>query len=101
MIKVEKPDPVTLPDAEVLVLSRQTPSLFRILMERYEAAFRRKARSIVGEREEVQDIVVETFTKIYLKSGQYRSQPGASFKSWAYKILVNTALTYYRRLKRQ
>ena len=46
-------------------------------------------------------MVVETFTKIYLKGRQFRPQPGASFKSWAYKILTNTAFSYYKKLKRE
>jgi RNA polymerase sigma-70 factor, ECF subfamily len=89
----------SLTDEEVLVLSIKTPSYFRVIMNRYEAAFFRKARAILGPREEVADAVVETFSKIYLKADRFRPQPGASFKSWAYKILVNTTFTYYRRLQ--
>lgn len=87
-------------DEEILTLSRSSPELFRVLIARYETAFLRKAKSILGNREEVQDVVVETFTKIYLKGAQFKPQPGASFRSWAYKILTNTALTYYQKLKR-
>lgn len=99
MLEAEKPNQAALSDEEVLALALKTPPVFRIILDRYEAAFLRKAKDIVGAREEVEDIVVETFTKIYLKAGQFKKVPGASFKSWAYKILLNTSFSYYRRLK--
>jgi RNA polymerase sigma-70 factor (ECF subfamily) len=86
-------------DEEVLVASRTEPALFKILIDRYEAAFLRRARRILGAREEVSDVVVETFTKIYINADTFKPQPGASFKSWAYRVLTNTTLTYYRKLK--
>lgn len=88
-----------LSDEEVLARSIKQPSLFKILVERYEAAFVRKVKRILGEREEVQDVVVETFTKIYFHTSQFKSQPGASFSSWAYRILLNTTFSYYKKLK--
>ena len=45
------------------------------------------------------DAVVETFTKIYFHAAKFKPVPGASFRSWAYRILVNTAISYYNRLK--
>jgi len=85
----------------VLAASISAPGTFEILVDRYQSAFVRKARSIVGPREEVADIVMETFTKIYANAGRFKEVPGASFSSWGYKILINTALTYYQKLKRR
>ncbi len=101
LLETEKPTAAVLKDEEVLTLSLETPSVFKILLDRYETAFLRKAREIVGAREEANDIVVETFTKIYLRGKQFKKVEGASFKSWAYKILLNTSISYYRRLKRE
>lgn len=99
MLLEERSSPADLSDEQVLVLATKTPSLFRLLIDRYEAAFLRKAEEIVGPREEAKDIVIEAFTKIYFNAHRYEKQPGASFKSWAYKILINTAYTHYRKLK--
>jgi len=99
MLKADKPNQAALSDEEVLALALKTPSVFKVILDRYESAFLRKARDIIGAREEVDDVVVESFTKIYLKAGQFKKLPGASFKSWAYKILLNTSFSYYRRLK--
>lgn len=95
-----KPTLDYLSDEEILFASRRRPALFRTLIDRYESAFRRRARRVLGASEEVDDAVVETFTKIYLKSGQFKKMAGASFRSWAYKILEHTTYTYYRKRQR-
>jgi RNA polymerase sigma-70 factor (ECF subfamily) len=37
--------------------------------------------------------------KIYLNAGKFKVQDGATFKSWGYKILINTCFTKYQKLK--
>jgi RNA polymerase sigma-70 factor (ECF subfamily) len=91
----------SLRDEEVLVLSLKHPSVFAELVRRYEEPFMRKAMSIVREREEAEDIVQEAFTKIYLNAKKFAPQEGASFSSWGYRILINTALTHYMKRKRR
>lgn len=90
----------TFSDEELLWESQKNPAAFSLLLERYEDAFKRKARSILGNREEVDDIVQETFLKIYMNAHKFRVVEGASFKSWGYKILMNTTFTYYQKLKK-
>ena len=88
-------------DEELLALSIDQPNLFEVILKRYQSAFLRKAASIIGNKEEAVDIVQETFTKIYVHATSFRKQEGASFKSWAYKILINTSFTHYKRMKRE
>src|SRR3989344_2957577 len=88
-------------DEELLAASLKHPSLFALLVRKYEEPFMRKAISIVRGKEEAQDIVQETFTKIYLAGPKFKKQEGASFSSWGYRILINTALTHYARVKRR
>lgn len=88
-------------DEEVLARSVVQPSLFALLVRKYEEPFLRKAMSIVREREEAEDIVQEAFTKIYLNASKFQKQEGASFSSWGYRIVVNTALTHYAKRKRR
>src|ERR1700689_1769796 len=87
-------------DEEILALSVKHPSLFALIVRKYEEAFMRKAQSIVREREAAEDVVQEAFTKIYLNAGKFKKQEGASFSSWGYRILINTALTQYGKQKR-
>ncbi|MBI1999536.1 MAG: RNA polymerase sigma factor [Parcubacteria group bacterium] len=92
--------PASLRDEEVLFASVSSPSLFEEIVRRYEGPFRNKVRGIVGNRDEVDDIVQETFLKIYMNAARFEVQEGASFKSWGYKILMNTTFTYYQKLKK-
>ena len=90
----------TLTDEELLKLSIKKPAYFEKLVERYQDAFIRKAQAIVGGREEVYDIVQDTFTKIYFNAGKFSEKDGGSFRAWGYKILCNTAFTYYQKFKK-
>lgn len=91
----------SLSDEKILAHSLKHPSLFAILVRKYEGPFLRKAEAIVRRRETAEDIVQETFTKIYLNASKFKKQEGASFSSWGYRILINTALTHYARAKRR
>lgn len=88
-------------DEEILALSINQPYLFGILLDRYQTAFLRKAESVLGNREDAEDITQETFVKIYRYADKFQVQEGASFKSWGYKILLNTAFTRYQKTKKR
>jgi len=84
-----------LPDEELLVRSSAQPWLFAVLLDRYESAFLRRAVSIIRDPKDAEEIVQDTFTKIYLHASSFKPQAGAKFSSWAYRILLNTSYTYY------
>jgi len=88
-------------DEEILARSVRSPAAFAILVDRYQQAFLRRAQRIIRNREEAEDIVQESFTKIYLNAARFKSVPGASFRSWAYKILHNTAFTSYQKVRKR
>lgn len=91
-----------LPDEEVLAISLVSPSAFEILVDRYQSAFLRKAAGIVKRKEETEDAVQETFVKIYLNAKKFKKEKaGDSFKNWAYKILINCAISRYGKLKKE
>jgi len=85
-------------DEAVLRQSQSSPWLFAVLVERYEAAFLRKARTIIHNPLDAEEVVQDAFTKIYINAHKYEPQAGAKFSSWAYRILVNTAFTRYQKL---
>lgn len=89
----------SLSDEELLKRSFNHPHLFERLLERYEEAFLRKAYYILGTKEAAQDAVQDAFVKIYKNAKRFEPQPGAGFKSWAYRILVNTCFTAYKKAK--
>lgn len=87
-----------LPDAELLTESQTHPQAFEVIVRRYQERFLRRAQSVVGRVPEAEDIVAEAFVKIYFNGRSFTAETEGSFRAWAYKILMNTALSYYRRL---
>ncbi len=90
-----------LKDEDILTASLEKPTLFKILVDRYQEAFIRKAIGIVRSHEEAEDIVQETFVKIYLHGKKFKKMEGIEFKSWAYRVLVNTAISRYRQISKK
>ena len=90
-----------LKDEEILAASLEKPAFFKILVDRYQEAFIRKALGILRQQEEAEDIVQETFVKIYFNGKKFKKMEGIEFKSWAYKILVNTAISRYRKISKK
>jgi RNA polymerase sigma-70 factor, ECF subfamily len=87
-------------DSELLALSVNHPSAFGILVDRYQKEFLRKITFILKSREEAEDVVQDAFVKIYMNASKFQVQEGATFKSWAYRILLNTCYTYCAKRKR-
>jgi RNA polymerase sigma-70 factor (ECF subfamily) len=71
------------------------------LVDRYQAAFMRKAMSILHRPLDAEEVVQDAFVKIYLNAERFKEQEGAKFSSWAYRILMNTAFTRYQKLKKE
>lgn len=90
-----------LSDEEILARSQVEPWLFAVLLDRHQAAFMRKARSIVRNELDAEEVVQDTFTKIYVNADKFEVREGAKFTSWAYTILMNTAFTRYQKLVKQ
>ena len=86
-----------LPDEAILERVQREPWLFTAILERYQAAFLRKAKTIIHNEQDAEEVVQDAFTKIYMNAHRFEVRAGAKFSSWAYTILVNTALTRYQK----
>lgn len=84
----------SLSDVQVLKDSQSYPWMFGILIDRYQQAFLRKGNAILHSSDLAEDVVQDTFIKIYKYANKFSERENASFRSWAYKILVNTCYTY-------
>lgn len=92
--------PREMKDQDVLRASLGEPALFEILVERYHDPLYRAAFKIVRNPEESEDIVQEAFVKMYKNAEKFQKLEGIEFKSWAYKVTINNAITHYRKLKK-
>lgn len=88
-------------DEVLLLASQNDPRLFQILVERYQQPFLRTALRIVRRHEDAEDVVQEAFLKIYKNAHKFVKQENVQFKSWAYRVLINTSFTHYQKLKKR
>lgn len=86
-----------LTDEEILARSQSEPWIYAVLLDRYQDAFMRKARSIIRNELDAEEVVQDAFTKIYVYADKFEVREGAKFSSWAYRILMNTAFTRYQK----
>jgi len=70
-----------------------------------EAIYKRYARRMLGLclryatcREEAEDMLQDAFIKVFERIGQYRHT--GSFEGWVRRIVVHTAISYYRKRAR-
>jgi RNA polymerase sigma-70 factor (ECF subfamily) len=87
-------------DEEIFLYSLSNPEAFSEIVDRYQPAFLRKAKDILKNEDDSYDATQEAFVRIYSAARKYRKQKGASFKSWAYKILMNQCFTAYQKNKK-
>ena len=87
----------SLADEELFTRSLLEPHLFEEILERYQGAFLRKAEGITRDRDRAEDIVQDAFVKIYRRGETFVSRGEGSFRSWAYRVLTNTAFTEYQK----
>ena len=88
-------------DEEILLRSVKNPRFFEELVDRYQEAFLRKALYILKDKETAVDAVQDAFVKMYRNAARFTPEPGAGFKSWGYRILVNTCFTAYKKRKNE
>ncbi|HEX4799449.1 MAG TPA: RNA polymerase sigma factor [Candidatus Paceibacterota bacterium] len=86
-----------LSDELIVMRVQREPWLFTVLLDRYQDAFLRKAKTIIYNEQDAEEVVQDAFTKIYVHAHTFQTREGAKFTSWAYTILINTALTRYQK----
>ncbi len=67
---------------------------FDALLGRYRSYIKRYLLSLTADPDAAEDIIQDTFIKVYISIQQYRGE--ASFKSWLFVIVRNTWKNYLR-----
>jgi RNA polymerase sigma-70 factor (ECF subfamily) len=68
---------------------------FGVLVERYSGRVFSLVRRICPGREDAEEVVQDTFLKVYRQLTRFRRE--SSFSSWLYRIAWNTALSRLRK----
>ncbi|RMD89510.1 MAG: sigma-70 family RNA polymerase sigma factor [Calditrichaeota bacterium] len=99
--KTKKPTKHKQPSDEELIERFQKGDLyaFDLIVKRYKDQLLNFVYRFVGNQEEAEDIVQETFLRVYRKRKAYKRI--AKFSTWIYTIAGNLARTELRRRKRR
>lgn len=87
------------PERQLLERARRgDPDAFSFFVEKYSARLFGACFSVLGNRQDAEDCVQDTFIKAYRAIGDYNFL--ASFYTWLYRIAMNTCLDYRRKSRR-
>jgi RNA polymerase sigma-70 factor (ECF subfamily) len=87
-------------DALVAAVREGDETAFEILFERHRRSVVRLAYRFFYRREQVEDIVQESFASAYFALGSYRGGQEKSFIAWLTRITIRTCYDALRRAKR-
>ncbi|RMF61615.1 MAG: sigma-70 family RNA polymerase sigma factor [Calditrichaeota bacterium] len=100
MTDVLRNDPKTPTDEELIERFQQGDGhAFEEIVKRYKDPLLNFIYRFVGNQEEAEDILQETFLRVYRKRHAYRRV--AKFSTWIYTIAGNLARTELRKRKRR
>ena len=89
-----------LPDEELIKLaSEQHQTAFIVLYTRYNAGVRSHISRYVAQKEEVEDICLESFQKAFSQIQTFN--PEFKFSTWLYRIARNTAFDHLSKHDRE
>ena len=87
-------------DEEIVSFALTNTAFFAVLVRRYEnKLFRYVRRMGVSSKEDIEDILQNSFIKIY--KNLYSFDKSLSFSSWAYRIAHNESVNFFRTKSRR
>jgi RNA polymerase sigma-70 factor (ECF subfamily) len=86
-------------ESELVKRAKKDEAAFTILYNHYFPKIYGYLFKRTGVKEITEDLVSETFLKIFTKLGEYEDR-GFSFGAWVYRIATNKLVDYYRRTGR-
>ena len=82
-----------LTDAELIKLAlEQNQAAFIVLYTRYNVGVKSHISRYVSQKEDIEDICLESFQKAFSQIATYN--PEFKFSTWLYRIARNTAFDY-------
>jgi len=88
-------------DALVAAAGEGNEAAFEQLFERHRRQVARIAGRFFPQREQIEEIIQDSFTKVYLALGSYHGTHAASFRAWLTQIVVNSCYDQLRRVRRR
>ena len=88
-------------DALVAAAAAGDEGAFELLFNRHRRQVARIGGRFFSQREQVEEIIQDTFTKLYFALNSYHGTHEASFKAWLAQIAVNACYDQLRRARRR
>ncbi|MDX6575526.1 MAG: polymerase sigma-70 factor, subfamily [Blastocatellia bacterium] len=88
-------------DALVAAAGAGDETAFEQLFERHRRQVARIAGRFFPQREQIEEIIQDSFTKAYFALNTYHGTHEASFRAWLTQIAVNTCYDQLRRARRR
>lgn len=88
-------------DALVSQAAAGDEGAFEQLFERHRRQVARIAGRFFAQREQIEEIIQDSFTKAYFALNTYHGTHAASFKAWLAQITVNCCYDHLRRARRR
>jgi len=89
-------------DGDIVKALETDPALFEIIVERYQKRLLKMAQAITHDSEISEEVVHETFIKIFSKAKKYYTEIGGiPFYAWVSTILHNEIIDCLNRRKRR
>ncbi|MCA9364435.1 MAG: sigma-70 family RNA polymerase sigma factor [Candidatus Moranbacteria bacterium] len=89
-----------LDDNEVIVLTRQkNQECYQEIVKRYQKRLSAYLYHLVGNKEEVEDVLQEVFVKVYKNIKKF--DVNQKFSSWIYRIAHNEAVNFLKKKTRR
>jgi RNA polymerase sigma-70 factor, ECF subfamily len=88
-------------DALVAAAGAGDEAAFEQLFERHRRQVARIAGRFFSQREQIEEIIQDSFTKAYFALSTYHGTHEASFRAWLTQIAVNSCYDQLRRARRR
>jgi RNA polymerase sigma-70 factor, ECF subfamily len=88
-------------DALVAAAGAGDETAFEQLFERHRRQVARIAGRFFSQREQIEEIIQDSFTKAYFALKTYHGTHEASFRAWLTQISINTCYDQLRRTRRR
>ena len=88
-------------DALVAAAGAGDEEAFEMLFNRHRRQVARISGRFFAQRDQIEEIIQDTFTKLYFALHTYRGTHEASFKAWLAQITVNACYDQLRRQRRR
>jgi len=85
-----------LPDEEILAIFNSNPNYaFNLLVNKFHKQVYWHIRRIVIDHDDANDVVQNTFIKIWLNIGNFRNE--SKLYTWIYRIATNESITFLKQ----